>query len=517
MIQIFRVRWAQILATTRNLLCVAIFAASSPFTAAAESDPPTVEELQATLLEDLMQSADSSKYARVMDWLALGGDPNTVLDSDGNSFMHHAAPQELEFLAEAVRRGGNCNIENSYGATPLHFAARQGIGYGPGVDALRILARCEAGAGVKRACDSGDAAANGCRADPNARDRRGATPLHALYQGLEGMGQGVSGPRLSGIRYDVLQVLLEELGSDPNIKNYEGDTPLSLVVTQGTWGKPMQSWNHISLMLANGADANLTNSKGNTPLIEAVSLSRNASHVIDDSAAVVRALLNGGADPDLRAGNGDTPLIRAAKHKDDSLYEVRALLEGGADPCLRDGRGMIAHQHAELVGAELTMTALEKAGGYLSFVNSMEGVCIRDERIIREVAEEQENRLSLSRDERAGIQSCLKYEGHDPGPADGIFGSRTRAAIRSWQQSRGLEVSGYVNVNQASNMLDVCLPKAKERDKQEAAIKPWPLKQVEPTEPTYVEKDFICIPYEKHLNHKCQVSIADKCCFFQTR
>ncbi|MGB9679840.1 MAG: LysM peptidoglycan-binding domain-containing protein [Thermoanaerobacteraceae bacterium] len=43
------------------------------------------------------------------------------------------------------------------------------------------------------------------------------------------------------------------------------------------------------------------------------------------------------------------------------------------------------------------------------------------------------------------LQSRLKSLGFDPGQIDGIFGSKTEAAVKAYQQSRGLAVSGIVD------------------------------------------------------------------------
>ena len=44
---------------------------------------------------------------------------------------------------------------------------------------------------------------------------------------------------------------------------------------------------------------------------------------------------------------------------------------------------------------------------------------------------------------RRQSQQGLRAEGFDPGGADGLFGPRTRAAIRRWQSSRGQ--TGYLD------------------------------------------------------------------------
>ena len=49
-----------------------------------------------------------------------------------------------------------------------------------------------------------------------------------------------------------------------------------------------------------------------------------------------------------------------------------------------------------------------------------------------------------TRDDRRALQTALKTEGFNPGPADGIFGSGTRAAIKAWQQSIGQAATGQL-------------------------------------------------------------------------
>ena len=55
-----------------------------------------------------------------------------------------------------------------------------------------------------------------------------------------------------------------------------------------------------------------------------------------------------------------------------------------------------------------------------------------------------ETALDLARPARRLIQQGLRVDGFDPGTPDGLFGPRTRAAIRDWQSSRGGLATGYL-------------------------------------------------------------------------
>ena len=56
-----------------------------------------------------------------------------------------------------------------------------------------------------------------------------------------------------------------------------------------------------------------------------------------------------------------------------------------------------------------------------------------------------EEGLNLDRSARRQIQQGLTAGGFDPGGVDGLFGPRTRAAIRRWQSSRGARSTGYLD------------------------------------------------------------------------
>ena len=56
-----------------------------------------------------------------------------------------------------------------------------------------------------------------------------------------------------------------------------------------------------------------------------------------------------------------------------------------------------------------------------------------------------EEGLGLNQPVRRQIQLALRSAGFDPGGADGLFGPRTRSAIRSWQSARGVRSTGYLD------------------------------------------------------------------------
>ena len=58
-----------------------------------------------------------------------------------------------------------------------------------------------------------------------------------------------------------------------------------------------------------------------------------------------------------------------------------------------------------------------------------------------------------TRDDRRALQSALETEGFSPGPADGIFGPGTRAAIMAWQQSIGQAATGELTEEQIRLLL----------------------------------------------------------------
>ena len=66
--------------------------------------------------------------------------------------------------------------------------------------------------------------------------------------------------------------------------------------------------------------------------------------------------------------------------------------------------------------------------------------------------------LQLNRPAQRLIQQGLRNEGFDPGTPDGLFGPRTRAAIRDWQQPRGTSPTGNLNRAEAEFLRTAAAP-----------------------------------------------------------
>ena len=196
-------------------------------------------------------------------------------------------------------------------------------------------------------------------ADPNERDRDGATPLMwAAYHGdaelvrrLLDAGAKVDERNVFGTfalaeasiigSAPVIELLLAA-GADPNARNPEGETPLMAVARAG-------NVDAARLLLDAGADVNAKEEwGGQTALMWAAAQSQ---------ADMVKLLIEHGADVDARGAvrrwerrvikeprpkdmnqGGFTPLLYAAR--EGCIECAKHLIEGGADPDLHDPHRM---------------------------------------------------------------------------------------------------------------------------------------------------------------------------------
>ena len=74
-----------------------------------------------------------------------------------------------------------------------------------------------------------------------------------------------------------------------------------------------------------------------------------------------------------------------------------------------------------------------------------------------------EKSLKLEQETRRLIQRGLRAEGFEPGAADGVFGPRTRAALRNWQAAHRRRTTGYLDRETAETLQAAGTPGAAAR------------------------------------------------------
>ena len=77
----------------------------------------------------------------------------------------------------------------------------------------------------------------------------------------------------------------------------------------------------------------------------------------------------------------------------------------------------------------------------------------------------------LTREERIRVQRGLAALGFGAGLADGMFGPRTRSAVREWQQAKGLKATGYLTPDEAQALAAAGAEARKKPAPREAATR----------------------------------------------
>ena len=246
-------------------------------------------------------------------------------------------------------------------------------------------------------------------------------------------------------------------------------------------------------LLSNGAPVDDRDSQGWTALMHAA----NKGYVL-----LVDILLRSGASPDIRAADGATALFIATMNAHPEA--IALLMRAGASVSTRGPRGLTAVDVARLVYGEKKeqrpvpddaevqallagMTwaeAIKEAVAGLkakqqaapSVSRQQQGVEPRDAE--QEVsspapstgdAEAVDAALALTHAQRVSVQKALSELGFKVGSADGLFGRRTRAAIRRYQGEEGLEQTGYLNAEEAQALIALGEESARrEQDREEA-------------------------------------------------
>jgi ankyrin repeat protein len=170
------------------------------------------------------------------------------------------------------------------------------------------------------------------------RDRLVTAIPHWLYLGDTVLHLAAAALNLSAIRF------ILDAGADPDAQNRRGATPLHYAcdprpASGGVWN-PRRQAEIIGHLVERGADVERADRGGATPLHRAVRAR---------SPAAVRRLLESGARVDCRLGKGaSTPLHLAVQSTgaggtagavDEQLAIIGLLLDHGADAKSRDARG----------------------------------------------------------------------------------------------------------------------------------------------------------------------------------
>lgn len=155
-------------------------------------------------------------------------------------------------------------------------------------------------------------------------------------------------------------------------------------------------------------------------------------------------------DEETAAGGAD-PWGQDPKEEETAAGEVDPPGQDGGEG--RQGGDLATKRlQGEYAAALDRFLSAEKGGS--DYEAALSALLEREKELLAKVVgpEEQE----LTPDERRRVQACLAEREFNPGTPDGIFGPRTRNAIRAWQASQGREESGRLDQSSARTLLEEC-------------------------------------------------------------
>ena len=211
--------------------------------------------------------------------LLLGCDPHVdsiYLGRDEARLLDDVCTGNLAAVTKFLDQGGNVNLQDEPGMTPLHHAVNADW-KGSHHEIIKLL--IDRGADVKAIDDTHHTplhlASNketaelliAAGADANARTRGTGETL--LYSTARNAAQGAS--RSYKMYMDLARLLIAK-GADVNVKLKTGETALHVVADSYSEEHACEV---CELLIANGARVNELNAKGQTPLNEALANGRN--------------------------------------------------------------------------------------------------------------------------------------------------------------------------------------------------------------------------------------------------
>jgi ankyrin repeat protein len=313
------------------LVLCSIFVIFGPMPARGQRLPPDWDN-------PLVEAIEADDMAAVKAILAKGLSESDRCRHTGSAVAAAAEQGNLEIVKALFAAGAKLVEQECEDSSPLWEASQQGH-----ADVVALLLSMKADIGYKVG--------------------NGSTPLLAA----------ISGPLIEeGPKGDARKTaeLLLAAGSDPNVENEFGHTPLILAVNKA-------DARLVSLLLNHGAKPELKNKKGVSPLDMAknedltfiASLLEGKKYpkpsalgqkLLDAAAAgdrvAVVKLLADKAPVDVLDDGGNTPLIHAAYNGKEELGLM--LLKAGAAPLVKNGRNDSALHYAGARGLPRLAAAL---------------------------------------------------------------------------------------------------------------------------------------------------------------
>lgn len=227
--------------------------------------------------------------------LAKGADPNA---NGGEPLWRAAADRKTDLLRRMLKAGGDPNIRNVYGDTPLYWA----LGWRrPSLDVARVLARAGADLNV---CQTSRPLHPLMAVD----DPKDLAALIKMGASLEGCGGGQDRPLHEAVETGKAKKveLLIKLGASLEGQGRGGATPLIRAVLR-------RDKDMVRLLLAKGAKVNGQDKDGRTAL-----------HLVSNRGDrdLFDLLLSRGADPNIRDKDGDSVLRLAIKGRNTDLARI---------------------------------------------------------------------------------------------------------------------------------------------------------------------------------------------------
>jgi ankyrin repeat protein len=145
--------------------------------------------------------------------------------------------------------------------------------------------------------------------------------LHAAWTDVEG-NNCLTRAASSGNQLEMTRALGR--GTNPNLRNREGDTPLICAVQHGHKGA-------VEQLLAAGCDPNTKNACGSTPVMTAI---------IDEQREILQLLVDGGAALDARNNDGATALHLATAQGRSRDTAILFKAARRPDPNISNAKGM---------------------------------------------------------------------------------------------------------------------------------------------------------------------------------